>query len=101
MYIYIWGLFFIPARFFPFRSSCASPLRALAPHAFQTLVGFWKGLLLNMFHNNTALRKGPEMVSGKVFRHGPVVEPDKEKSTHLLQFQSNDAVPEAAWSLRW
>ena len=41
IYIY-WGLFFIPLRLFPFRSSCASPLRALARPAFQSLLRFWK-----------------------------------------------------------
>ena len=49
LYIYICvcvgGLFFIPLRLFPFRSSCASPLRALARPAFQSLLRFWNGFL--------------------------------------------------------
>ena len=37
-----------------------------------------------------------EMVSGKVFRSGPVREPNHTIYTFLQQFQSNDAVPEEA-----
>ena len=37
-----------------------------------------------------------EMVSGKVFRSGPVREPSHTIYTFLAQFQSNDAVPEEA-----
>ena len=37
-----------------------------------------------------------EMVSGKVFRSGPVIEPNHAIYKFLPQFQSNDAVPEEA-----
>ena len=37
-----------------------------------------------------------EMVSGKVFQSGPILEPNHAIYTSLLQFQSNDAAPEEA-----
>ena len=37
-----------------------------------------------------------EMVSGNVFRSGPVIEPNHTIYKFLLQFQGNDAVPEEA-----
>ena len=40
------GVVFIPLRLFPFRSSCASPLHALARPAFQSLLRFWKVFFL-------------------------------------------------------
>ena len=57
IYIYIWGLLFIPLRLFPFRNSCASPLRALARPAFQSLLRFWIRFLWAWLHKNTGIKK--------------------------------------------
>ena len=104
IYIYM-GVVFIPLRLFPFRSSCASPLHALARPAFQSLLRFWKGFF---FNEHGCIKKidlesvlqeqnvKSEMVSGKVFQSGPILEPNHAIYTSLLQFQSNDAAPEEA-----